>query len=303
MECPKCGDQMDDSATECPRCAEAAQAPEPPSAAVPELPSVAAPASGAVPESSPGPLPEPPPVAAPPPPFVPVPGTPPSYAQAQPYAGAGYADASLPPRTSGLAIASLICGVCGLCTCGISSIVGLVLGIIALVQIQKNPRQLTGQGLAIAGLVVSALFMFILPISALIVTPRMVGASRKAKESSLKGNLMELRNGLAQFQADTGSYPNSLTDLVDTQNNPPTTGEDGAGGTGVKIPAGSYKGPYLATMGGIDNSGIPINPFAPIPTGTLSTDLPANWNYSQGLVHPAVPTTGCTLDGIPYQQL
>ncbi len=42
----------------------------------------------------------------------------------------------------------------------------------------------------------------VIAILALIVIPRVMGASRKAKESSLRGNLQELRNGLEQFQAD-----------------------------------------------------------------------------------------------------
>jgi type II secretion system protein G len=146
----------------------------------------------------------------------------------------------------------------------------------------------------------------VIAILALIVIPRVMGASRKAKESSLRGNLQELRNALEQFQADTGAYPQSLTDLVDTQANAPTTGEDGLGGTSVNIPAGSYKGPYLSPQGGIDNSGIPINPFVVTnPTGTTlaQADCDASWTYSQGLVHVAIPASGSTLDNIPYQSL
>jgi type II secretion system protein G len=147
----------------------------------------------------------------------------------------------------------------------------------------------------------------VIAILALIVIPRVMGASRKAKESSLKGNLQELRNGLEQFQADTGAYPNQLTDLIDLSTAAPTTGIDGLpDGASVAIPSGSYKGPYLTPQGGLEASGIPINPFAPTLTAaTLSlTDLQANWTYSNGIVQvPANTPAGSTLDGIPYKQL
>src|SRR5216684_173957 len=55
---------------------------------------------------------------------------------------------SEPPRTSGMAVASLICGILGLFTC-VTAPVGLVLGIIANGQIKRSQGRLTGSGLAI----------------------------------------------------------------------------------------------------------------------------------------------------------
>lgn len=57
-----------------------------------------------------------------------------------------------PAKVNGLATAALICGILGLCT-GLASIGAIILGHIALVQIKKSDGQLTGRGLAIAGLV------------------------------------------------------------------------------------------------------------------------------------------------------
>ncbi len=149
----------------------------------------------------------------------------------------------------------------------------------------------------------------VIAILALIVIPRVMGASRRAKESTIKDDLQQLRNSIEQFQSDCGCYPNSLTDLV--AGGPqitaiPTTGLDGTGGTGVAIPSGSYKGPYLTVQGGIDNSGLPINPFVaanPNSASVSETDVDASWTYSQGSVSVAIPTSGSTLDGIPYQSL
>ena len=66
-------------------------------------------------------------------------------------------------KTSGLAIASLILAIFGFLTCGFTAIIGLILGIVGLCAIKKNAQQLKGQGLAIAGIVVSAISIVVVP--------------------------------------------------------------------------------------------------------------------------------------------
>ncbi|MFF4411876.1 DUF4190 domain-containing protein [Streptosporangium sp. NPDC001559] len=59
-----------------------------------------------------------------------------------------------PPRgNNGMAIAALIMGIAGLFVCGVTSIVGIVLGHISLGQIKRTGEE--GRGMAIAGLVLS----------------------------------------------------------------------------------------------------------------------------------------------------
>jgi uncharacterized membrane protein len=93
--------------------------------------------------------------------------------------------APLPPaKISGLAIASLVLAVCGLFTCGLTAIVGLILGIIALCAIGKKAQQLKGKGLAIAGIVTSAVTIVFVPFIALmmaILMPALAGARMQAK--------------------------------------------------------------------------------------------------------------------------
>lgn len=57
-----------------------------------------------------------------------------------------------------MAIASLVCSVFGL-LCGIGSLVGVVLGFVALGQIKTTGQQ--GRGLAIAGIAVGGVFFVI----------------------------------------------------------------------------------------------------------------------------------------------
>jgi prepilin-type processing-associated H-X9-DG protein len=66
-------------------------------------------------------------------------------------------------RTSGLAIASLVLGILGLCSAGVSGLVGVVLGSLALKKIRRDPTKFKGKGLAIAGICVSAFFILLIP--------------------------------------------------------------------------------------------------------------------------------------------
>ncbi|MEU8382533.1 DUF4190 domain-containing protein [Streptosporangium sp. NPDC048865] len=68
-----------------------------------------------------------------------------------PYGGYG---APPPPRgNNGMAVAALILGIAGLFICGLTSIVGVVLGHISLGQIKRTGEE--GRGMAVAGLVLS----------------------------------------------------------------------------------------------------------------------------------------------------
>ncbi|MEV0249994.1 DUF4190 domain-containing protein [Nocardia sp. NPDC050712] len=70
--------------------------------------------------------------------------SPPGY---QPY---GYAQQQ-PSQTNGLAIGALVASIIGFCSCGIGSLVGIVLGVLALNQLKENPYQ-EGRGMAQAGI-------------------------------------------------------------------------------------------------------------------------------------------------------
>lgn len=115
----------------------------------------AQPAQGFPPPHEQLPYPQPtyPPAPYPPAPYPPAP-YPPGYQQFAPvYPPAPYARYPQPATRNGLAIASLVCSVLGLC-CGIGSLVGIGLGIAGLNQAQQLG---TGRRLSIAGIVIGAL--------------------------------------------------------------------------------------------------------------------------------------------------
>jgi len=60
-----------------------------------------------------------------------------------------------PPGTNGKAIAALACSLAGLVFCGLPSIVGPILGIIAMRETKRTGQD--GYGLALAGVIIGAL--------------------------------------------------------------------------------------------------------------------------------------------------
>lgn len=72
---------------------------------------------------------------------------------------------SVPPKTSGMAIGSLVCGILGILTgwipvVGVSgwalAIVAIALGIAAVGQINRSPAHFAGKGMAVTGIVLGS---------------------------------------------------------------------------------------------------------------------------------------------------
>ena len=124
--------------------------------------------------------------------------------------------AAAPPKTSRLAVTSLVLGCLGLLTCGITSLVGLVLGIIALVRINKSKGQLGGQGLALAGTIVSAVFLLLAPIPAAMLLPALAKAKQKATGIQCMNNVKQLNLGLMMYANDNKDVFPSGTAWCDT---------------------------------------------------------------------------------------
>jgi len=122
----------------------------------------------------------------------------------------------------------------------------------------------------------------VIAILALIVIPRLLGAGRKAKEASLRGDLHQMRNAIQQFEADMGDYPADINDLMSGK---PYAGS-ATGGQGLDLDGNGYQGPYLRTPNGT----LPVDPFTNA----------ADWTYTvaTGEVHSASPLSA--LDGTAY---
>ncbi len=150
--------------------------------------------------------------------------------------------------------------------------------------------------------------IIVIAILALIVIPKLAGASVKAKESTVSANLGMIRNALEQFQSDTGYYPNTLEDMVKS------TGAQGYDGTAAVSVAATYKGPYMRQQGGIGtNAGIPKNPFitsavseaagTAAPTAATVPSTAAHWVYDKSTGKVWANIFGTTQDGTAYSAL
>jgi prepilin-type processing-associated H-X9-DG protein len=132
------------------------------------------------------------------------------------------------PKISGLAIASLVCGIGGLCTAGLASIAGVILGIIcgigglctagpasiagvilgiiALKKIGRSGGQVAGRGLAIGGIVASIITLL---LGAILVAASFFlwrGASRAWETASVTSQRMIMQSHTSLLCHATMAY-------------------------------------------------------------------------------------------------
>ena len=94
-------------------------------------------------------------------------------------------------RTSGMAVASLVLGLVGFC--GITGIIGIILGIAAQVKIRRSGGKLKGSGLAIAGIVVSCvMFLLSIPILAALLLPALAKVKQSSQNGSCENNARQV---------------------------------------------------------------------------------------------------------------
>lgn len=106
------------------------------------------------------------------------------------------------PPTDSMAITALVLAVLGVVTCGITALVGLPLGIAALVRINREPNARGGQGLAIGAIVLSGALALCLPIFGAIILPVIVQARSSAAGASCLSNVKQLSLGVLMYTQD-----------------------------------------------------------------------------------------------------
>lgn len=126
-------------------------------------------------------------------------------------------------KTLGMAIASLVFGCFFLIPLlGIVfSIPAIILGIIALVKIGHNKETLKGSGMAIAGIILGAIGILIIPIIAIfaaIAIPNFLRARLRANEASAQARVRTVGTAIEAYAAaNEGKYPLSESELINTQ--------------------------------------------------------------------------------------
>jgi prepilin-type processing-associated H-X9-DG protein len=117
-----------------------------------------------------------------------------------------------PSKTSGLAVSSLVLGVLGMFTCGITALFGLILGIIAMVKVSNSRGALRGGGIALAGIIVSGIFLLMIPIFAAMLLPALAAAKQKAQTINCVNNEKQLGIAVRLYSdAHTNQLPPAAT--------------------------------------------------------------------------------------------
>ncbi|HEU6447512.1 MAG TPA: DUF4190 domain-containing protein [Verrucomicrobiae bacterium] len=110
-------------------------------------------------------------------------------------------------RTSGMAVTSLVLAVLGFFTCGVTALFGLILGIIAFVKIKNSNGAMKGGGLALGGIIVSAIFVLLIPIFVAMLLPAFAQAKQKAQEINCIANEQQLAMAVILYSSDHTNFP------------------------------------------------------------------------------------------------
>ena len=130
-----------------------------------------------------------------------------------------YAAGMAQPVRTGLAIAAMVCGIAGLITCVFPlGIVGLVLGIVALVKTGREPQVYGGRGMAVAGVctgAISTLMVLVAFVSIPILLPSLARAREISKRAVCNANLKAIGTAMAMYANENmEAFPPNLDTLV-----------------------------------------------------------------------------------------
>ncbi|MCX7044250.1 MAG: DUF4190 domain-containing protein [Candidatus Sumerlaeota bacterium] len=110
-------------------------------------------------------------------------------------------------RTSALAIIALIGGILSMACLGVlTGIPTAIIGVIALVKINRSGGRLTGSAFAIVGLVLGCVGFFTGLILTAIAIPNFLEAQTRAKVSRSKADMRSMATGLEAYYVDNGAY-------------------------------------------------------------------------------------------------
>lgn len=106
------------------------------------------------------------------------------------------------PKTSVAAVTSLVLGILGFLTCGITSLIGLVLGIVAMIRIKKSDGRFSGYGMALTGTILSACMVLIVPIGFAVMLPAFSKTKEKLLALACVSNEQQLAMAVRTYATD-----------------------------------------------------------------------------------------------------
>ena len=142
---------------------------------------------------------------------------------AQPVFGPAPAHGAAPivaAGSSNLALISMICGVLSFFTIGLTSIPAVIMGHMARSRIKKSMGAISGNGLALAGLIMGYLCIVLtfIAILASLAVPAFTQVQIKGNQVKAVSNAKQIVLGMKQYAADhEGKYPATLEPLFEEQ--------------------------------------------------------------------------------------
>lgn len=126
------------------------------------------------------------------------------------------------PMSQGMAIAALVCGILGL-GCLPVGIVGIVLGIVALVRISREPTRYRGTGMAIGGICTGGVGLLLMPLLIAILLPSLSRARELSKRTVCAANLRGIGQAIYIYAVDEddGAFPDDLSKVIKAGNATP----------------------------------------------------------------------------------
>ena len=117
------------------------------------------------------------------------------------------------PETSGMAVASLVCGLVFLFFP--AAVAAVILGHLSRSDIRRSGGRKTGSGMALAGLVMGYIGVSIIPILiiAAIAIPNLLRARITANEASAVGSMRTLSNAVMQYASTQRKLPQNILEL------------------------------------------------------------------------------------------
>lgn len=122
-----------------------------------------------------------------------------------------------PEASSGMAVTSLVLGIASLVLCPLTSLPGLILGIISVSRAGETPPRASGKGMAIAGIVTSVLgllsTLLIIPILIGILLPALSKAQESAQRIQSSSQVRMMVQGIVSNSAsNNGQFPQTADD-------------------------------------------------------------------------------------------
>lgn len=120
-------------------------------------------------------------------------------------------------RTSGLAIASLVCGLVSFFLFALPSVIAIILGHSARSKIKKSEGKLLGKNMALTGLICgyASLFMVASIVTWVVLDHKESNYNKAAEIAEEVRRGKEIHALVLKYETDHGKFPDKLSELVD----------------------------------------------------------------------------------------